>query len=115
MTAGTSAEDAKLVNLARGARARIGAPAGACVRDTTGRSYAGAEVVVGGLPIGAMTLALAQALAAGAEALEGAAVVAAGGADPLAAHERAALRDLNPDLEVLLVGPDGAVVGRRRP
>ena len=40
-----SAEDAKLVTLARATRARTGAAEGAAVRDLDGRTYAGATVV----------------------------------------------------------------------
>ncbi len=40
------AEDAKLVTLARAARARIGAAEGAAVRDGDGRTYAGATVAL---------------------------------------------------------------------
>jgi hypothetical protein len=46
-----SAEDAKLVTLARGARARIGAVEGAAVRDSDGRTYAGANVVLPSLSV----------------------------------------------------------------
>jgi hypothetical protein len=37
-------EDAKLVTLARSARGRTGAPEGAAVRDTDGRTYLAATV-----------------------------------------------------------------------
>lgn len=40
------AEDGKLVTLARSARARIGAPEGAAVRDGDGRTYAAATVAL---------------------------------------------------------------------
>ena len=39
-----TAEDAKLVTLARAARARVGAVEGAAVRDGDGRTYAAATV-----------------------------------------------------------------------
>lgn len=70
-----SAEDAKLVTLARGARGRVGAPEGAAVRDETGRTYSGATVALDGLAISALALAVAQAAAAGARGLEAAVVV----------------------------------------
>ena len=72
-------EDAKLVTLARGARARIGAVAGAAVRDETGRTYSGASVDLPSLRISALALAVAQAAASGARGLEAAVVV---GDDP---------------------------------
>ncbi len=41
-----TAEDAKLVTLARSARARVGAAEGAAVRDQDGRTYAAATVAL---------------------------------------------------------------------
>jgi hypothetical protein len=79
MTEGLSAEDAKLVTLARGARGRAGSAAGAAVRDETGRSYAGADVRLPMLDLSALALAVAQAVAAGARGAEAAVVV---GTDP---------------------------------
>ena len=75
-------EDEKLVALARAARARIQATQGAAVRDGTGRSYAGATVELPALQVSALALAVAQAVAAGAEALE--AIVLVGGEPDLA-------------------------------
>lgn len=39
-------EDAKIITLARSARARVGAAEGAAVRDTDGRTYAAATVAL---------------------------------------------------------------------
>lgn len=64
------AEDQKLVTLAKGARARIGASTGAAVRDQDGRTYSGAAVVVGENSYGALELAVATAVASGAKSLE---------------------------------------------
>ncbi|MFN8182853.1 MAG: cytidine deaminase [Candidatus Nanopelagicales bacterium] len=75
-----SAEDEKLLTLARSARARIQAPQGAAVRDESGRSYAAATVSLPSLQVAALDLAVAQAVAAGARGLEAVAVV--GGAAP---------------------------------
>lgn len=61
-----SAEDAKLVTLARSARARVGAVEGASVRDQDGRTYAAATVVLPSLALTALQLAVAQAVASGA-------------------------------------------------
>jgi hypothetical protein len=69
------AQDAKLVTLARASMARIGADNGAAVRDADGRSYAAAPVALTCLRIGALDLAVAQAVSAGATGLEAAAVV----------------------------------------
>ena len=73
----SAVEDAKLVTLAKGAAARIGARAGAGVRDEMGRSYSGANVSAGSFELSALELAVAQALAAGASGLELAVVVGA--------------------------------------
>ena len=56
---------------------RIGADHGAAVRDADGRSYAAAPVELTCLQIGALDLAVAQAVSAGAKGLEAAAVVSA--------------------------------------
>jgi len=63
-------EDLKLVTLARGARARIGAAAGAAVRDQDGRTYSGAAIAVGEWKLSALQVAIAAAVAAGAQSLE---------------------------------------------
>lgn len=84
-------EDAKLITLAAGAWARAGASSGAAVRDDTGRSYSSADVALPSLRITGLQLAIAQAVAAGAQGIEAAAVVAVSpGADR---HERALLRE----------------------
>lgn len=70
------AEDAKLITLAASARARVGATSGAAVRDDTGRTYSGADVVLPSLTLTGLQLAIAQAVAAGATGIEAAAVVA---------------------------------------
>jgi hypothetical protein len=49
------AEDAKLVTLARGARARIAAADGAAVRDQDGRTYAAATVALPSLSLSALS------------------------------------------------------------
>lgn len=81
------AEDQKLITLARAARARIGAPTGAAVRDETGRSYTGAEVALPSLRLTALELALATAVASGARGVEGAAVVGASSTDVAVVRE----------------------------
>ena len=70
-----SEEDAKLVSLAKQARARIQAKEGAAVRDDTGRSYSGATVEVPSASFTALQLAVAQAVAAGARDIEAAVIV----------------------------------------
>jgi hypothetical protein len=79
-------EDAKIMALARAARARTGAPAGAAVRDLDGRTYAAAQVTLPSLPLSALRLAVAMAASAGATGLEAVTTDAVDvGADDLAA------------------------------
>ena len=109
---GLSAEDAKLITLARGARGRVGSARGAAVRDETGRTYAAADVTLPSLALTALQLAVAQAVAAGARGAEAAVIVGAAGADVGGDDAgRAALADLGgPDVPVHLCGPDGSLL-----
>ena len=104
-----TAEDAKLVTLARGARARVGAVEGAAVRDQDGRTYAAATVVLPSLSVTALQLAVAAAVAAGATKLEAAAVVTE--ASNLDGAGHAAVRDLAADAPVHVASPTGALLG----
>lgn len=65
-----NAEDQKIITLAKGARARIGAPAAACVRDTDGRTYSAASIIFADKSFTAAELAIATALSAGAKKFE---------------------------------------------
>lgn len=103
------AEDAKLVTLARGARARAGAAEGAAVRDEDGRTYAAATVRLPSLALTALQAAVAAAVSSGAQGLEAAVVVGtAAQIDPASA---AAAGDLGA-VTLILAGPDGAVRSR---
>ncbi|MEU4161645.1 cytidine deaminase [Actinoplanes sp. NPDC026670] len=104
-----SAEDAKLVTLARHSRTRVGAAEGAAVRDQDGRTYAAASVQLTSLSLSALQLAVAQAVSSGATRLEAAAVVTE--ASSLESAGLAAVRDLAADAPVHLAGPDGALSG----
>jgi cytidine deaminase len=104
-----SAEDAKLVTLARQARARINAIEGAAVRDSDGRTYAGAAVSLPSMTLSALQLAVASAVSAGAARLEAAAVVTE--ASTVDDPGLAAVRDLAATAPVHLAAPDGALVG----
>jgi hypothetical protein len=73
-------EDVKIINLARSALARTSARQGACVRDTDGRSYAGASVALEHLTLSAIQVAVAMAVSSGAPGVE--AVALAGDDDP---------------------------------
>src|SRR5690349_12625644 len=107
--AALSAEDTKLVTLARSARARVGAAEGAAVRDQDGRTYAAATVALPSLTVTALQLAVASAAASGATRLEAAAVVT--GASELDGAGHAAVRDLAADAPVHVAAPDGTLLG----
>ncbi|MFG1843430.1 cytidine deaminase [Micromonospora sp. NPDC049175] len=104
-----SAEDAKLVVLARGARGRVTAVEGAAVRDQDGRTYAAASVALPSLTLTALQLAVASAVAAGASRLEAAVVVTEASTLDGAGH--LAVRDLAADAPIHVAAPDGTVLG----
>src|SRR5258705_8418262 len=104
-----SAEDQKLVTLARAARARIGAVEGAAVRDQDGRTYAAATVALPSLALSALQAAVAAAVAAGAGTLEAAAVVT--DASTVDDAGRAAVRDLSAQAPVHTANVDGQRIG----
>ena len=87
-----SAEDAKLVTLARATRARTGAAEGAAVRDADGRTYAAATVDLPSLRVSAVGVCVAMAVASGAKGLEAAVLLT--GADRVGDGDLGALRDL---------------------
>lgn len=103
-----SAEDAKLVTLARGAKARVSSRNGAAVRDETGRTYSAADALMPSLPLTALQVAVAQAWVSGARGLEAAVVVADQPDEPV---DLAVVGDLGgAGVPVLVCGPDGSVV-----
>jgi len=111
-----SAEDSKLVTLARATRARTGAAEGASVRDGDGRTYAAASVSLPSLRLSALEVAVAMAVSSGARGLEAGAVVT--GADHQVDREPAglaAVRDLaGVAIVVHIARPDGSVVSSVR-
>ena len=98
-----SAEDAKLVTLAKAARARVGAAEGAAVRDQDGRTYAAAPVNLPSLRLSALQVAVASAVSAGASTLEAAAVVST--SSIVDAEGAAAVKDLGPEAPVHHAAP----------
>ena len=110
--AALDAEDAKLVTLARGARALAGAAEGAAVRDEVGRTYAGATVALPSLRLTAAQAAIAVAVASGAQELEALAVV--GDATAIDTASAAAAADLGTAV-VVLAAVDGTVRSRTGP
>ncbi|NYI78669.1 cytidine deaminase [Nocardioides panzhihuensis] len=101
-----SAEDRKLVTLARATRARTGAAEGAAVRDLDGRTYAAATVDLPSLQVSAIGVCVAMAVASGSKGLE--AVVVLGEAQELSANDLAVVKEFaGEDVPVLLGDPRG--------
>jgi hypothetical protein len=100
-------EDAKIITLARSARARNGVPEGAAVRDEMGRTYVATTVTLPSLRLSALQVAVAMAASSGAQDLEAAAVVTEVPAPP--DLDLAAVRDLGPGAAILVAGLDGAL------
>ena len=105
-----SAEDKKLVTLARATRARTGAAEGAAVRDSDGRTYAAATVALPSLRVSAIGVCVAMAVASGSRGLE--AVVVLGEAAEVDESDLAAVRDFaGAGVPVLLGDPRGSLSG----
>jgi hypothetical protein len=108
-----SAEDRKLVTLARATRARTGAAEGAAVRDSDGRTYAAATVDLPSLQVSAIGVCVAMAVASGSRGLE--AVVVLTESATVAAGDLAAVRDFaGAGVPVLLGDPRGTIGGAHR-
>ena len=97
-------EDAKLITLARSARARTGATEGAAVRDDTGRTYVATTVDLPSLQLTALQGAVAAAVSSGAGELAAAAVVT-----DLLEVNRAVVDDLSPGASVFVADPKGTL------
>jgi hypothetical protein len=95
-------EDAKLITLARSARARSGAAEGAAVRDDTGRTYVATSVDLPSLQLSALQGAVAAAVSSGVRTLEAAAVVT-----DLLDVDRSIVDDLTPSAPLLVADPRG--------
>jgi hypothetical protein len=102
------AEDAKLVTLAKSARARTRAAQGAAVRDTDGRTYVASSVQLAALSLSALQVAVAMAVSSGALGLEAAVVLGENTADEAGV---AAVREVAPAAAVFHVAADGSLVG----
>lgn len=106
-----SAEDHKIITLARSARVRAvhdSEAVGAAVRDDTGRTYVATPVRLGSISVSAVQAAVIAAVSSGAAALEAAAVVTASGSiDDI---DVAAVADVGgQDLIFIRAAADGSV------
>lgn len=105
-------DDAKLLTLARSARARAGAAEGAAVRDDIGRTYVAVTVELPSLRLSAVQAVVAAAVSSGQPALDAVAVVGdRERLDELTEEDRAVLADVGVTT-VLLAGPDGVLRSR---
>lgn len=95
-------DDAKLLTLARGARARGRAAEGAALRDDMGRTYAAATVSLPSLQLSAISVAVAMAIASGSSGAE--AVVVFTDADDISDADRQVLREFAGGAVALFVG-----------
>jgi hypothetical protein len=102
-----SAEDAKLVTLARATRARTGAADGAAVRDLDGRTYAAASVALESLSLSALEVCVAMAIASGSRGLEAAVVLTGSDTTP----DLAAVREFAGTGVVVHVGDARGTLG----
>jgi cytidine deaminase len=103
-------EDAKLVTLARSARARNGTAEGAAVRDDTGRTYVATSVALPSLSLTAVQAAVVMAVASGAASLEAVAVVSE--AVEVAGSDRVVATEVGGTPVFVLAGYDGVVRSR---
>ncbi len=107
----TNPEDTKIVTLARSARARTRAAEGACVRDTDGRTYAGATVDLPSLQVSAVGVAVAMAASSAAAGLEAVAVLGSAAFDD---QDVAVVRDFaGAGVPIYLASSDGSVTDQR--
>lgn len=105
----TDPEDTKIITLAQATRARSGAAQAACVRDSDGRTYAGAAVDLPHLRLSAVQVALAMAVSSGAQGVEAVAVSGTAPTD----DDLAAIGDLpGTEVSVWITDAAGAVTAR---
>ena len=102
-----SAEDQKLVTLARATRARTGATQGAAVRDQDGRTYAAATVALPTLSVSAVGVCVAMAVSSGSTGLQAVVVLGDG---TVSDADLAVVRDFGgPDVPVHSGEPRGSI------
>jgi cytidine deaminase len=99
-----SAEDEKLVTLAKGARSRVSANSGAALRDTTGRTYSSAEVKTEFLQLSAIELVIGQAIASGATGVEAIVICTE---NPSNQNELELIKKFSSDAQIYLINLQG--------
>ena len=105
---GLDPEDRKLVTLARATRARTGAAEGAAVRDSDGRTYAGATVELPSLTLSAIGVCVVMAVSSGSRGLEAAVLLSESG--ELREDDLTVLRDFAGErVAVYLADPQGSI------
>jgi hypothetical protein len=104
-----SAEDAKLVTLARATRARARVDEVPAVRDLDGRKFAAASVRLDHLSLSALEVCVAMALSSASAGLEAAVVLVDGGPGEVSVDVRAASDFAGPDVPVLVGDPAGRI------
>lgn len=106
MSERSSAEDQKLVVLARGALGRTGGATGAAVRDTEGRCYSAGTVGLQSLSLTALQAAVAAAVSSGATGFEAAVVFGSvAPADP----GIAAVHEISATARIVFADRDGTI------
>jgi hypothetical protein len=103
-------EDNKLVVLARATKARTGAAQGAALRDTDGRTYAGATVDLTSLQVSALGVCIAMAVASGSKGAEAAVVLG----ESFEERDLEALRDFAGAGIPVHLGAAGGTIGETR-
>ena len=97
-----SADDAKLLTLARAVRSRTGAAEAVAARDDLGRTYVAANVELPSLRLSAVQVIAAVALSSGTDRLD--TVLVFGGSGDLSDDDRRVLDDLS--VTTVLFGDD---------
>ena len=105
-----STEDQKLVTLARATRGRTGAPEGAAVRDSDGRTYAAATVALPSLQVSALGVCVAMAVSSRSRGLEAAVLLTDG--EHVSPLDLGVLREFGgPGVTVHVGDPRGTISG----
>lgn len=105
-----SAEDRKLVTLARATRSRTGGPEGAALRDSDGRTYAAATVALPSLQVSALGVCVAMAVSSGSRGLEAAVLLTDN--EGVSPFDLGVLRDFGGEGVTVHVGDPSGTISR---